>query len=61
MPDTIPASLRSPPDPADRDDTARFIGHVAGELRGLAVQADLPFLAYLLAMTEEDALSAKGS
>ena len=44
--------------PADRRDaleTARYIQQFAKELRSLAGEADLGFLAYLLAMVEEDA------
>ncbi|MCX5495433.1 hypothetical protein OSH11_12010 [Kaistia dalseonensis] len=36
---------------------AGYIGRMAGELRDLASNADLNFLAYLTAMLEEEALS----
>ena len=36
-------------------DTARYIGGLAREMRTLAAKADLGFLAYLLAMVEDDA------
>jgi hypothetical protein len=39
----------------DAGDTARYIGGLARELRALAAKADLGFLAYLLAMVEDDA------
>lgn len=52
-----PESTSAEPDPSDRKATALYVGKMAGELRGLALKADLPFLAYLLAMAEEDALS----
>jgi hypothetical protein len=39
----------------DAEDTARYIGGLARELRTLAAKADLGFLAYLLAMVEDDA------
>jgi hypothetical protein len=41
----------------DRRALAAYIGKMAGELRGMATRADMLFLAYLLAMVEEDALS----
>jgi hypothetical protein len=36
-------------------DTARYIQHLAKELRLMASEARLDFLAYLLAMVEDDA------
>jgi hypothetical protein len=36
-------------------ETADYIALLARELRGLAAKADLAFLAYLLAMVEDDA------
>jgi hypothetical protein len=45
---------RAPLQP-DAEDTARYIGGLARELRALASKADLGFLAYLLAMVEDDA------
>jgi hypothetical protein len=42
---------------AQRDvgDTARYIEHLAKELRTLAAQSDLGFIAYLLGMVEDEA------
>jgi hypothetical protein len=48
------SSQESEPRP-DAADTARYIGGLAREMRALAVKADLGFLAYLLAMVEDDA------
>lgn len=42
----------------DADDTARYIENMARELKGLASKADLDFLAYLLAMVENEAGAA---
>jgi hypothetical protein len=42
------------PKPAAAE-TADYIRVMSAELRGLAARADLPFLAYLLAMVEDDA------
>jgi hypothetical protein len=36
-------------------DAARYIGRLAGDLRRIAAGAELDFLAYLLAMVEEEA------
>jgi hypothetical protein len=47
-----PEKTRLRPDAAD---TARYIGGLARELRELASKADLGFMAYLLAMVEDDA------
>jgi hypothetical protein len=41
--------------PANTIDTALYIAGLAKELREMAKKADLGFLAYLLAMVEEDA------
>jgi hypothetical protein len=41
--------------PRDARDTAVYIQRMAKELRALAVEAELGFLAYLLAMVEDDA------
>ena len=38
-------------------ETARYIGGMAKELKTLASKADLGFLAYLLAMVEDDAIA----
>ncbi|MBZ0228861.1 MAG: hypothetical protein K8F58_10490 [Bauldia sp.] len=42
----------------DARDAARYIESMAKELKGLADKADLDFLAYLLAMVENEAASA---
>jgi hypothetical protein len=39
-------------------ETARYIGGMARELRGIAVKSDLGFLAYLLSMVEQEADTA---
>jgi hypothetical protein len=39
----------------DPQDTARYIQRLAKELRVMATEAGLPFLAYLLSMVEDDA------
>jgi hypothetical protein len=39
----------------DPRDAARYIGRLAGDLRRMAAGAELDFLAYLLAMVEEEA------
>jgi hypothetical protein len=39
----------------DPSDAARYIGQLAGNLRRIAAGAELDFLAYLLAMVEEEA------
>jgi hypothetical protein len=49
MPDTGVGPKR------DGGDTARYIEHLAKELRTLAAQSDLGFLAYLLGMVEDEA------
>ncbi len=38
-------------------DTANYIGGIAKELRALAIKANLGFLAYLLAMAEDEAMA----
>jgi hypothetical protein len=43
---------------ADPRDVARYIEHMARELRTLAAGADLGFLAYLLAMVEDEGSNA---
>ncbi len=45
---------------ADRIATADYIGRISAELRTLAQNADLPFLAYLIAMVEDEARSRAG-
>jgi hypothetical protein len=50
--------------PADRREaleTARYIQQMAKELRTMAGEADLGFLAYLLAMVEDDAATTARS
>ena len=42
----------------DTEETARYIRGLARELRQMAAKADLGFLAYLLAMVEDDAEAA---
>ncbi len=44
----------------DAEETARYIAALARELRTLAAKADLGFLAYLLAMVEDDAEATAG-
>jgi hypothetical protein len=39
-------------------ETARYIGGMARELRGIAAKAELGFLAYLLSMVEQEADTA---
>jgi hypothetical protein len=39
----------------DARDTARYIQRMAKELRTLAIESELGFLAYLLSMVEDDA------
>jgi len=43
---------------ADPEETARYIGRLAREMRQMAAKANLGFLAYLLAMVEDDADAA---
>jgi hypothetical protein len=40
-------------------ETAEYIGGIAKELRSLASQADLGFLAYLLSMVEQEATDTR--
>ena len=42
------------PETADRADAARYVGRMSSELRAIAQRADLPFLAYLLSMVEDE-------
>jgi len=42
-------------------DTAQYIGGMAKELRALAAKSELGFLAYLLAMVEQEAEKASQS
>jgi hypothetical protein len=42
----------------DGEDTAQYIGMLAHELRTLAAKANLGFLAYLLAMVEDEAAAS---
>ncbi len=44
-----------PPTQRDARDTARYIQRMAKELRTMAVESNLGFLAYLLSMVEDDA------
>ena len=44
-----------PEPPRDARETAQYIEALAKDLRRLAATADLGFLAYLLAMVEDDA------
>ncbi len=46
--------------PRDAQDTAVYIQRMDKELRALAIEADLGFLAYLLAMVEDDAAATAG-
>jgi hypothetical protein len=43
------------------EETAEYIGGLAKELRAMAAKADLGFLAYLLAMVEQEAEGAAKS
>ena len=45
----------SPPSGASAVETTDYIGGIARELRGMALKADLGFLAYLLAMVTDEA------
>ena len=40
---------------SDAEETVRYIGDLAGQLRSLATKQDLGFLGYLLAMVEKEA------
>jgi hypothetical protein len=46
--------MLSAADPVNASKTARYIGAMAAELKRLALTANLPFVAYLLAMVEEE-------
>ena len=48
-------TLSNPPLQPDSEDTAQYISVLAHELRVMAAKADLGFLAYLLAMVEDEA------
>lgn len=48
-------TLASPPTAASGVDTSDYIGGITRELRGMALKADLGFLAYLLAMAADEA------
>ena len=47
-------SVRPPSSPTSRE-TAEYVARLAGELRAIAAQSELEFLAYLFSMVEEDA------
>ncbi len=51
-------SVRPPSSPTSRE-TAEYVGRLAGELRAIAAQSDLEFLAYLLSMVEEGAVATE--
>lgn len=53
-----PAESAPPPPSSDAGEINAYIGRIATELRQLAEGSDLSFLAYLLSMVEEEALSA---
>ena len=58
------SSRSQPADPAgkpDRPETAGYIALMTSELRALALNAELPFLAHLLAMAEDEARTVAGS
>ncbi len=58
------SSRGRPADPAekpDRPETARYIALMSSELRALALNAELPFLAHLLAMAEDEARAVAGA
>ncbi len=48
------------PESVDRVATADYIGRISAELKTLAQRADLPFLAYLIAMVEDEARGRAG-
>ncbi len=50
-------TLSNPPQ-SGGDDTAQYISLIARELRTLAAKANLGFLAYLLAMVEDEAAAS---
>jgi hypothetical protein len=53
----VPVPEKKRKQSANAEDTARYIASIAAELRVMAARADLGFLAYLLAMVEDDAAS----
>jgi hypothetical protein len=53
-----PAESPPPAPSSDPGEINAYIGRIATELRQLAERSDLSFLAYLLSMVEEEALSA---
>jgi len=48
------------PESADRLEAARYVGRMSSELRAIAQRADLPFLAYLLSMVEDETRAVTG-
>jgi len=48
------------PESADRLEAARYVGRMSSELRAIAQRADLPFLAYLLSMVEDESRAVTG-
>lgn len=50
--------LSKPPLQPDGEETAQYISVMAREMRTMAAKADLGFVAYLLAMVEDEAASA---
>lgn len=50
--------LSNPPLQPDGEDTAHYISLLAHELRTMADKANLGFLAYLLAMVEDEATAS---
>ena len=50
--------LTKPPLLPDGEETAHYIAALARELRSMAAKADLGFLAYLLAMVEDEAAAS---
>ncbi len=50
--------LTKPPLRPDGEEAAQYIAALAHELRTVAARADLGFLAYLLAMVEDEAVAA---
>ncbi len=51
-------ALSNPPSPPDGEDIAQYIGMLSRELRTMAAKAELGFLAYLLAMVEDEAAAS---
>ena len=50
--------LTNSPLQSDGEETAQYISVLAHELRTMAAKADLGFLAYLLAMVEDEAAAS---